>query len=223
MELFFIRHGKTWGNLQHRYIGVTNEPLCPQGREELQNLATAGCYPPAQAVYSSPMERCVETAALLFPNQPLQTVEGLREINFGLWENKNWQELSGDVQYQSWVDSGGALPFPQGEGQVDFCRRCCEAWESCVNQLFAQNTPSAAFVVHGGTIMAVLSRYTNQRDYFYWQAENGCGFVVQLTKKKWESCQKVTVTAAIGRMAHHGLPLWQIHKTGEEPRSPAGK
>ena len=37
MELVFIRHGKTKGNMQSRYIGTTDEGLCKEGINELRN------------------------------------------------------------------------------------------------------------------------------------------------------------------------------------------
>ena len=35
MKLIFIRHGKTAGNLERRYIGRTDEPLCDEGIAEI--------------------------------------------------------------------------------------------------------------------------------------------------------------------------------------------
>ena len=69
-----IRHAKTYGNTLGRYIGTTDEGLCPEGREALE---TAG-YPQPEAVYASPMRRCLETAALLWPGMPVQTFESLK-------------------------------------------------------------------------------------------------------------------------------------------------
>ena len=41
--VYLIRHGKTEGNLKKAYIGVTDQPLCLEGRAELERLA--GCFP----------------------------------------------------------------------------------------------------------------------------------------------------------------------------------
>ena len=59
MTVYLIRHGQTQGNLERRYIGSTDQPLCPAGREAL------GPLPPVDRVYASPLRRCRETAALL--------------------------------------------------------------------------------------------------------------------------------------------------------------
>ncbi len=110
LEFWLIRHGMTEGNRYGRYIGVTDEPLCEKGREFLQNMS----YPAPQAVYISPLVRCRETARILFPDHSLHTVEELAECDFGDFENKNYQELAGNPDYQEWIESGGMLPFQTG-------------------------------------------------------------------------------------------------------------
>ena len=58
-----------------------------------------------------------ETARILFPDHSLHTVEELAECDFGDFENKNYQELAGNPDYQEWIESGGMLPFPNGGEQ----------------------------------------------------------------------------------------------------------
>ena len=36
MDVYLIRHGKTKGNLEGRYIGTTDEPLCEEGKQSLR-------------------------------------------------------------------------------------------------------------------------------------------------------------------------------------------
>ena len=102
LELWLIRHGKTAGNMLGRYIGTTDEPLCPEGR----NALSKACYPAPEAVFASPMKRTVETAGILFPELPVHSIEDLAECDFGEFENKNYKELEGNLRYQAWIDSG---------------------------------------------------------------------------------------------------------------------
>ncbi len=120
MEIYLIRHGKTRGNLEGRYIGSTDEPLCPQGRSELAERKNKGIFPPVAYVFSSPLKRCLETAKIFFPDRKVCPIDGLRECDFGDFENKNYQELAEDFRYQRWIDSNGTLPFPAGEKQDTF-------------------------------------------------------------------------------------------------------
>ena len=101
MRWILIRHGKTKGNLEGRYIGCrSDEPLCPEGTEELEQ----GMYPAVSRVYTSPMRRCLETAELLYPGVPTEIIPEFRECDFGEFEGKNYAELNGRADYQAWMD-----------------------------------------------------------------------------------------------------------------------
>lgn len=169
-EFILLRHGATQGNREGRYVGATDEPLSPEGR-----AALAGCAPPpADRLYVSPLRRCRESAALLYPDLEPIPVEGFRECRFGEFEYKNHQELSADPRYQAWIDSGGLLPFPGGEDRDAFCARCRAAFQALLDGPWEGR---AALVVHGGTIMAILSGFAHpRRDYFDYQVKNGRGY-----------------------------------------------
>ena len=106
--MYMIRHGKTYGNTLGRYIGTTDEPLLPEEAADLQKYSLGS----VDRVYASPRKRCLETAEILFPGQEITVVDEFAECDFGEFENKNYQELSGNPNYQKWVDSGGTMEFP---------------------------------------------------------------------------------------------------------------
>lgn len=169
MRIYFIRHSLTKGGTEKRYIGRTDEPLCEQGIQRLGELSLPRC----DALVCSPMLRCVQTAELLFPGQEIILCEELRECDFGDFEGHNYDELNGREDYQRWIDSGGRLTFPNGEAPSDFKRRCISGFERIVPEL--DGCESAAFVVHGGTIMSLLERFAlPHRDYYDWLTEH-CG------------------------------------------------
>lgn len=194
IELLLIRHGKTPSNMENRYLGRTEEALSPEGRTELLQRQTAGYYPAAGIVFASPMIRCRQTAELLYPGHRIHLIEGFREMDFGAFEGKNYRELQGDKRYQRWIDSNGTLPFPEGESREDFTERCRSGF---LEMLAERNTTVRAeermigktlpaeqtadvqsrtvLVVHGGTIMALLSSY-GSGTYFDYQCKNGEGY-----------------------------------------------
>ena len=109
LRIYLIRHGKTEGNLSGKYIGSrTDEPLCQEGIRELEGKT----YPKAALLFVSPMQRCRQTGELLYPGLVQKECPLLKECDFGDFENKNYKELSGNPDYQAWIDSGGTLPFP---------------------------------------------------------------------------------------------------------------
>lgn len=246
IEVYLIRHGATNANRELRYLGRTEEPLSEEGREELKAFQRQGIYPdPAslQALFVSPMERCRETAELLFGDYEQHIIPEFREMDFGLFEGKNYQDLQGDARYQAWIDSNGTLPFPEGESREGFIARCRQGFEEMIriatagvigrnvedknvedknaedknaedknaendrnvkNQKNTDNQKKIekqeniekqqnaakqknrdenlriAAVVHGGTIMAVCSSFTDG-EYYDFQIGNGEGYRCKVT------------------------------------------
>lgn len=183
MRIFLIRHGSTAGNLEHRYVGSTDEPLTEKAKDQFRDRQRK--MPVPEILFVSPMKRCIQTAELLYPKMEQRIVENLRECSFGKFEYKNFLELSKDADYQAWIDSGGILAFPGGESRAEFADRCCQAFQECCRYAWERNCESAAFVVHGGTIMAVMERFARpQKGYFDWQVKNAEGFTGNL-QKEW--------------------------------------
>ena len=173
MRWILIRHGKTRGNLEGRYIGCrSDESLCPEGRAELK----AGTYPAVGRVFASSMRRCLETAELLYPDIPVVSVPEMREGDFGAFEGKNYAELNGREDYQAWIDSGGELPFPDGESRAAFTGRCLKAFEEIRKKAPQED---CALIIHGGTVMAIMEQYAlPHRPFYDYQIPNGCGFIL---------------------------------------------
>lgn len=193
MEIYWLRHGKTKSNEEHRYLGKTDEGLTEAEIERLQAKKVPEAWQ-TFPLFSSPMKRCRQTAELLFQKEPLLIPEWV-EMDFGLFEGKNYQDLKGDAYYQRWIDSDGTLPFPQGESREAFLQRSRKGLE---RMLFLSDKGSeidgmpdrnkmpakaAVAVVHGGTIMAVLSELTG-REYFSFQVPNGGGYHIRIRRKQ---------------------------------------
>ncbi len=175
MLIELIRHGSTAGNLEHRYVGSTDEPLMPETIQELEKRR--GSFPVPDFLIVSPMKRCMQTAEGLFPGLEKTIVPELRECDFGEFEYKNYKELQDDERYQAWIDSNGTIAFPGGESREAFIKRCSAAFSDVCEKAGKDGCESAAFVVHGGTIMAILDQFAEpHKDYFEWQVKNLEGF-----------------------------------------------
>lgn len=186
MKIIFIRHGKTAGNLEKRYIGRTDEPLCDEGISELRSKQ----YPDCDIVISSPMRRCIETAKIIYPNKQVTAYDDLRECDFGDFEGKNYIELSGNADYQNWIDSGGTAAFPNGESHAGFKKRCIDEFEKAVSDYI--DVDILAFAVHGGTIMSVLEKYAYPKGGYYdFQVGNANGFITEFDGTKITVLEKI--------------------------------
>lgn len=195
LKIYLIRHGKTLGNRQGRYIGKTDEGLCDSGIEMLSGRH----YPAVEMVCTSPLKRCTQTAELIYPGQPRQVIEELAECDFGSFENKNYQELKDNSDYQKWLDSQGTLPFPAGESQAEFRRRCVSGFQKAVAECILNKYQTAALIIHGGTIMAILERYADpHREFYSWQVDNARGYTIALDQQLWSNGQQqVTVLSKL--------------------------
>ncbi|MPM86986.1 2,3-bisphosphoglycerate-dependent phosphoglycerate mutase [bioreactor metagenome] len=179
MDILFIRHGKAKGNLEKRYIGVTDEPLSADGIYEVAK----NDYPSADIVVTSGMKRCIETAGIIYPNTEIFIDSRLNECDFGDFEGKNHYELNGSANYQNWIDSNGEMPFPNGESLQHFKKRCVAAFDDTIRRFSDKN--SMAFIVHGGTIMAILEAYCdNGKKYFDFMCDNANGYTCTWEEKK---------------------------------------
>ena len=177
LRIDWIRHGQTPGNREKRYVGTTDEDLTEEAVREAA-ARRAQISDPPEAVFTSPMLRCRRTAELLFPDCEQIVVPELAECRFGRFEYKNYRELSGDRDYQAWIDSGGTIGFPEGESREEFIRRSLAGFEKAAATAEARKLSHIAMAVHGGTIMAVLSELGKPaRDYFGWQCGNLDGFL----------------------------------------------
>ncbi len=179
-----------------RRHGLNNSKIdssqCIQGLEsDGQQLFALQLRRPDR-LYASPMRRCLETADILFDGQKVRTIENFRETDFGAFEGKNYMELSGNPDYQAWIDSNGEMAFPGGESREEFIRRSVEGFremvqdiERCMRLQRVGGMPAfcAAAVVHGGTIMAVLQRLFGG-DYYSYHVGNGEGYAFSLERKE---------------------------------------
>ena len=184
MKIYMIRHGATKGNKEHRYIGSTDEGLLTEECAALMALQESYKNICSNCVYVRPMRRCRETAELLFPHARQLVVEEFRECDFGDFEYKNYEELNGNRDYQRFIDSGGRCGFPGGETRDEFQKRCVDGLLGVIGNC-DENTLDIVMVVHGGTIMALLDRFSNPHgDYYDWQVRNGCGYVAEIESDK---------------------------------------
>lgn len=58
--IYLFRHGLTKGNLNAQYIGHTDLPLTTDSISSLRNIKAHHHYPTVQAVFTSPLKRCIE-------------------------------------------------------------------------------------------------------------------------------------------------------------------
>lgn len=181
MQVILIRHGACKENLERRFVGVTDSPLASEG--EAQVIKLSRMMPETDHLYVSPLLRCRQTAAILWPDTPQTTITELRETNFGPFEGKTHEELVNDELYKRWISNPDAPGIvPQVEDIVQCQRRATKALEILLEDGRKHQYETVGVVTHGGTIMSMLASHGSRKtDYYRMQVENCGGFIVKPT------------------------------------------
>lgn len=192
-KICLIRHGITEGNKNKLYYGHADIPLAEEGIAELRRLAEEGIYPDGSNAdfYTSGLMRTEQTLELIYGERQHETIEGLKEINFGDFEMKSYRELKELDEYQVWIaDQGGRLSPPNGESLSAFYKRVVRGFDDlkkrhALKELSMRHKETEALsiaVCHGGTISAILeSIYPKVKDNIYrWIPEPGHGYILYM-------------------------------------------
>ena len=196
--VFLIRHGITQGNLDGKYIGFTDLPLCDEGYAAISRMAHDELYPDVQKVYSSPLKRCLETADIIYPDRYVKQVENLCECDFGEFEDKTPDELKDVPEYLEWLKGGYDSKAPSGESFGDFTLRCIDGLEEVFKDMMKEHISRAAVITHAGVIMNLLAGYGLPKgrpaDF---ALEQGEGYAINLSTFLW---QKGPVFEILGKI-----------------------
>lgn len=182
LKIHLIRHGATDANYDGRYIGCkTDLPLAPEGLNELRLLKDDIDYPEIERLYSSPMLRCRQTGAVLYPDFEPLTVEELKEYDFGSFENKTAAELESNPNFIPWTSGRLSAP-PGGEDNSEFIKRICVGFNKIVLDMIESGLTESAVIMHGGAIMMLLGVSAVPRSKpVEWTADYGRGYSVRVT------------------------------------------
>lgn len=169
-----FRHGLTSGNMRRAYMGWNDSPLSEEGELKLRS------YKLKQEDYdcflSSDMERCITTMKWLFPDVEPERFPSLREMNFGVFQGKTYQELKDVVEYQRWLDDFLHFIPPEGESFKQFSGRVMSGWEKLIDKVISGGLESPFIVTHGGVINYLLSQFApNEKGFWDWKIAHGSG------------------------------------------------
>ncbi|RYL88135.1 histidine phosphatase family protein [Sporolactobacillus sp. THM19-2] len=179
LVITLFRHGLTEENERHAYIGWTDSPLSKQGRAELSGKMLTPCH----YVATSDLKRCRQTAELLFEHVSQEVYPEFREMNFGNWEGKTYEQLKDAGVYRRWLEDPFHVSPPQGESFQAFAKRIDQGWKKLKRKIMMEQLSRVVLVTHGGVIRYLLSTYSKEKtDFRDWNVSNGYGYALI-----WES------------------------------------
>ena len=145
--ILLIRHGENEYVATHRLAGRTpGVQLNEKGCQQAQTLAGYLAQQPLDAIYSSPLDRCIETAEPLAGQRGLivQVEPGLVEVDYGSWQGADLRELSKLLEWGQVQHYPSVFRFPGGETLREVQSR-------------AVGTIERLRSVHEGQVLAVFS------------------------------------------------------------------
>lgn len=149
MKILTIRHAPTIWNEEKRLQGRTDIALSEKGREKAKSWQIPEEWEGTN-LYSSPLLRARETAALLFPGKPAILEPRLVEMDFGAWEGRRLAEIR-EQDPDAVMREAAGLDFraPDGESPREVQER--------LRPFLEEMTGDAIFITHKAVIRALYA------------------------------------------------------------------
>lgn len=160
-RLLLIRHAvtkETGRSLSGRLPGYS---LTDSGKEMADALGERLSSIRISAIYSSPLERTMETATPIAARQKKKVLphEGLLEVDYGKWSGRTMKSLRPLRNWQTVIRAPSRAGFPGGETILEAQRR---AVATCEELATRHGRATIALVSHGDPIKAIASHYLGQ-------------------------------------------------------------
>ena len=159
-RLLLIRHAVTEQTGSKLSGWTPGLHLSAKGREQASALAGRLAKVHIDAVYSSPLERCQETAAAVAEPHGLEvrTLEGVGEVRYGDWTGRTLKELAKEDLWRTVQLHPSGARFPGGESIYEMQTRAVAALEALrADPLHKDQTVLVAS--HADVIKAVAAHY----------------------------------------------------------------
>ena len=178
--IYLVRHGESKANINKRFCGITDVDLSELGRTQAYEAALKLKGLKVSNIYSSPLKRALETAKIISEqiNVNIETVDCLKEVNFGIFENMTWDEMVNDYKEETdnWIEFGFNYKFPEGESYDDILNRIMDFLENIED--------NSVIVSHFGVIQGILLYFKIANSSSIWDYRiSNCDILVLNNKK----------------------------------------
>ncbi|MCI9844086.1 alpha-ribazole phosphatase [Flavobacterium pectinovorum] len=156
MEIYLVRHTETICEKGICY-GQSDVDLAKPFDIVFENILTQ--LPQEAIIFSSPLKRCVILAKYIEKNiKPIsyQEDERLKEMNFGDWELKNWNDIPPE-QLNPWMENFVNIKVANGESFSELHKRV----KSFLSDKISETIHPVIIVAHAGIIRSLLCHQTS--------------------------------------------------------------
>ena len=158
-RIFLIRHGVVAPESRDRFNGRTEAPLDPEGEAQLGRVADYLSAEPPTAIYSSPLQRCRSSAAVLGRafGLPVKIEPDLREMDFGELDGLNFTEVRQlfPDESKAWYRDLAGYRLPGAETMSEVQER---AWTALQGVVADHPGTTVAVQAHGAVNRLLLAR-----------------------------------------------------------------
>ncbi|WP_163879055.1 histidine phosphatase family protein [Paenibacillus favisporus] len=161
--LFLVRHGQTEWNVQHRFQGHQDSPLTNLGVKQALWLGESIQNAHVDIIYSSSSKRARRTAELIKGSREISIIESdmLREINLGIWEGRNQQEVK-ELYPEKFYDFWNNPEVFNVQGSESF-KDVSERVISKLNQIIDKNRGKSILIVTHTVVVKLIMAYFEER------------------------------------------------------------
>lgn len=192
-KIVIIRHGITEGNEAHLYYGSTDVSLSERGMKLLKKQAEEGLYPKSENAryFTTGMLRTEQTLKIIYGEQEHGIIRDLRELDFGEFEMRSYEDLVSIPAYQKWITATDHdIAPPEGESIRSFTKRIRKGFdklkvENELHMLKLRNHRKEAMTIcicHGGVISGIMDYIWpgEYKNFFEWIPDPGHGYVLEV-------------------------------------------
>ena len=182
-RIILVRHGQTAWNVGassaegERFRGRIDLPLNERGRAEARALAERLADEPIAAIYSSPLQRAIETAEPTARRLGLvvQPLEGIIDINYGDWQEHPHSQVARlyPALYRQWLQGPHLVQFPGGESLEEVRDRAMAALQQVMARHRDQTILVAAHQVVNKVLVCAMLGLDNSH-FWHIKQDNGC-------------------------------------------------
>ena len=180
MKLYLIRHTKVNTTTNICY-GNSDIDVASSFNNESSLVLSKLKNISFDKIYSSPLTRCKKLAQTIPFNGKIEFDNRLKELNFGDWEQKNWEEIYKLPESEKWFNNYTTTRCPNGESYNDLTNRIT-SFVKDIKKL--SNRKNICIVTHGGPIRIFISQLTKASTKKSFEIKINFGEVITLNLNK---------------------------------------
>lgn len=172
-------------NAKNMFYGWYDADINAKGVAQAEELRDAFREIHIDKIYSSDLKRALHTAQIIADGRPVEIVPDLREMAYGIWENRTWESMteSDHELLKKWRYDWTNLEIPEGETFLGFYDRVTKG----LDQIIKENKGKHVLVVsHNGALSAMHCHLTGAGPKGFWNfnSKQGHYSAVWVSEKK---------------------------------------